>query len=50
MKSMSRGCCEPVAVTSSEVSPQRTTTEPPDCLAHLPVSTMISLPPMVQDS
>src|SRR5437763_1421683 len=27
------------------LSPQRMTTEPPACLAHFPVSTMISLPP-----
>ena len=38
MKSMSRGCCEPAAVTSTMLSPQRMTTEPPACLAHLPVS------------
>src|SRR5215510_11822199 len=45
MKSMSRGCADPDAVTSTMLSPQRTTTEPPACLAHFPVSTMISLPP-----
>src|SRR5215813_13292138 len=45
MKSMSRGWGDPDAVTSTMLSPQRTTTEPPACLAHFPVSTMISLPP-----
>src|ERR1043165_2748591 len=45
MKSMSRGCADPAAVTSTMLSPQRTTTEPPACLAHFPVSMMISLPP-----
>src|SRR5215510_6341231 len=45
MKSMSRGCAEPAAVTSTMLSPQRTTTEPAACLAHFPVSMMISLPP-----
>src|SRR5688572_3667386 len=45
MKSMSRGCAEPAAVTSTMLSPQRMTTEPPACLAHLPVSIVISLPP-----
>src|SRR5262245_27922753 len=45
MKSMSRGCAEPAAVTRTMLSPQRMTTEPPACLAHLPVSIVISLPP-----
>src|SRR5690606_35251215 len=45
MKSMSRGSCDPDAVTRTMLSPQRMTTEPPACLAHLPVSIMISLPP-----
>ena len=45
MKSMSRGCAEPAAVTSTMLSPQRMTTEPLACLAHLPVSMVISLPP-----
>src|SRR5215831_11861819 len=45
MKSMSRGWGDPAAVISTMLSPQRTTTEPPACLAHFPVSTMISLPP-----
>src|SRR5215467_10941758 len=46
MKSMSRGCAEPAAVTRTMLSPQRMTTEPPACFAHFPVSTMISLPPI----
>src|ERR1044071_9421733 len=45
MKSMSRGFWLPLAATSTMLSPQRMTTDPPACLAHLPVSTMISLPP-----
>src|SRR5262245_59939589 len=45
MKSISRGCCEPDAVTRTMLSPQRMTTDPPACLAHLPVSIVISLPP-----
>src|SRR5262245_30698584 len=45
MKSMSRGCGDPAAVTSTMLSPQRMTTEPLACLAHFPVSMVISLPP-----
>ena len=50
MKSMSRGCAEPAAVTSTMLSPQRMTTEPLACFAHLPVSMIISLPPTMADS
>ena len=35
-----------VAVQSTIVSPARTTTEPPACLASLPVSKLISVPAM----
>ena len=46
----SRGFLDPAAVTRTMVSPSRTTAEPAACLAHLPVSIEISLPPTVTDS
>ena len=40
----SLGSAAEVAVTSTWVSPQRTTTEPPACLAKRPVSSVTVLP------
>ena len=43
--SIGRGSAEPVAATKTLVSPKVTMTDPPACLAHLPDSILISLPP-----
>ncbi len=43
----SRASCRPIAVASTIVSPERTTTAPSACFASLPVSKLISRPPTV---
>src|SRR6266581_4264818 len=43
----SRGSIRPCAVANTIVSPERTTTEPSACFASLPVSNVISRPPIV---
>ena len=46
----SRASGRPTAVARTIVSPERTTTAPSACLASLPVSKVISLPPISTDT
>ncbi len=45
-----RASCRPTAVARIIVSPERTTTAPSACLASLPVSNVISRPPISTDT